>query len=218
MQKRLRRCIVVVVRSGYRGARALRALLGGPEVRRGLERLVRSIGGDGEDAGTLAVYVVVAAASAGALTLASACSGLGVSESLQLAGALVVGVIAVSAAVVLVRRQRGRTEKDELRWLVTRTAARLSGQHRHVPGARALRLACQPYGLLFAARSVGPALQHVTRMACVGLAAYPAKRLIPMLGPALELHGAYQTSLDSGRFVRHFALTALELSGESAIA
>jgi hypothetical protein len=39
-----------------------------------------------------------------------------------------------------------------------------------------------------------------------------------MLGPALELHGAYRVSLDSGRFVRQFALTALELSGESAFA
>jgi hypothetical protein len=217
MRKRLRRCIVVVVRSGYRSARAVRALLAGPHVRRGLERVVRSIGGDGENAGTLAVYVVVAAASAGGLTLASACSGLGVSESLQLAGAIVVGVAAVSAAIALVRRQRGHTEKLELRWLLTRTAARLGEQHRHVPGARTLQLACQPHALSFAARSAGPALQHVTRMACLRLASYPARRLISMLGPALELHGAYQTSLDSGRFVRHFALTALELADVSAL-
>jgi hypothetical protein len=209
---RLGACIIIVVRSGYRGARRVRAAMQGPRVQRALRHLASLLGGEGEGAGTLAVYVVVAAASAGALTIASACAGLGTSELLKVAAALTVGALAASAAIVLVRRRSGPSQRISMRSLVVSTAANIGARYRSVPGSRALQWACDPRALLALATSARPALQYVTTKACSSLISYPAQRFIPVLGPALDMLGAYKTSLDSARFVRHFALTALELS------
>jgi hypothetical protein len=212
---RLIGCIIVVVRSGYRGARCVRAVMKAPRTQRALQRLVQLIAGDGEDAGVLSISVVVAAASAGALTLAAACAGPGAAELLKLAGAVSVGAVAISAAIVLVRRRSGPSHGLTLRGLVVRTLARLGAPYDQVPVARVLHWACEPSPLPALVDAARPAFGYVTAAARSGLMLYPTRRMLPVLGQALDVLEACKTSLDSARFVRHFALTALHVSAEA---
>jgi hypothetical protein len=183
-------------------------------VRRGVEQLVRWVGGDGDGAKTLTVCVLVAAAGAGAFCILGAYAGTGTSELVDIAAALAVGALAVGAAVILVRRRLGHGDID-LRSLVQRAIARIDPQHQHGPAVRALTVACEPSTLLPTRQALPQAAQYVARRALKKLVKHPTRH-VPMLGSVLDLFSAYQTTVGSARFVQQFALTAVEVCCDAA--
>jgi hypothetical protein len=213
MGKRSTRRIVVVISWGLRGLREVRRACA-PQLRRALDLAVRVTGGEGEGAETLTVYVFVAAASIGALTLAGAFSGGGASELCKVAGAIAVGAIAVRAAIVLVRRCQGRTSRIGVRPLIAATVASVGAQHEHVPAARALQFVCEPSRLWAGTDLARAAVSYLLRTALSRVVKHPVLSLAPMLSPVVDVIDGCQATLHSARFVRQFALTAVELSRE----
>jgi hypothetical protein len=213
--KRSNRCVVVVMYWVIRGARRIRVTCA-PPVRRAAHGLVRLTGGDRDDAIVLGAHVVLAAASTGAIALAAVYVGGGASELLDLVGAVTIGAIAVSAAVLLVRRRVGGGRVIQVRPLIKAVAAQLDA-HLHVPAVRALRLACEPEQLWAErARALPSALEYIARRALKKLARQPAQMLVPGVGSVLSMVSACQDTLDNARFVQAFALTAVDVCRELA--
>jgi len=183
-------------------------------VRRGFEKLVRWVGGDGDGAKTLTVCVLVAAAGAGAFCILGAYAGSGTSELVDIVAALAVGALAVGAAVILVRRRLGHGDID-LRSLVKRAIARIDPEHQHGPAVRALTVACEPSTLLPTRQTLPHAVRYVARRALKKLVERPARH-VPVMGSVLDVFSAYQTTVGSARFVQQFALTAVEVCCDAA--
>jgi len=205
----LRRCVVVVLAIGLRGVRHWRAS-GALRLRGAIQAVVKVAGGEGEHARVLAVYVLVAAATEVVFACAAALTGGPAAELLKLASGLAIGAVAVSAAVVLVRHARGPARLGQMRPLLLATARRVDTSA--LPAAHALRLACAPRQLLEDPSPLRWAAHYAARHAVTQLAAHPMSRVSRQLVPALDLLDACRTTVDSARFVRHFALTAAELS------
>jgi hypothetical protein len=217
---RTRRPVIIVVCAIIRAGRRLRA---------GCEPLVRSVSrvvvqvvtDDGECATTLTAHVIVAAATGAAFSIGAAFAGVGSSELCKLAGAVVVGALAVSAASVLIRRQlRGSGAGHTLKPLLASAARQVIAEHAHHPAARALRVVLEPRRSA-AVATVGaalavlapalPLLQWPSSAQLLRLVLGRAKHLVPGVGLAMDVHGAYRHSRESARFVREFALTAVAL-------
>ena len=81
-----------------------------------------------------------------------------------------------------------------------------------LPTAQALQLACAPQLLWQGPNALRVALTYAARQAAQHVALHPIRSASRALAPALELLGAYQNTVDDVRFVRRFALTAVEIS------
>lgn len=217
---RTRRPVIIAVCAVLRVGRKLRASCE-PFVRSVSRVAVRIVTHDGECTTTLTAHVIVAAAAGAAFSIGAACAGVGSSELCKLAGAVVVGALAVSAATVLLRRQlRGSSSRHALVPLLASAARQLIAAHAHHPAARALRVVLEPRRST-AVATVGaaiavlapalPWLPYPSGAQLLSLALKPASRLVPGVSLALDVHGAYRHSRESARFVREFALTAVAL-------
>lgn len=215
-----RRPVIIAICTVIRVGRRLRAGCE-PFVRSVSRVAVRFVSHDGECTTTLTAHIVVAAATGAAFSIGAAWVGVGPSELCKLAGALVVGALAVSAASVLIRRQlRGSSAGHALRPLLASAARQLIAEHAHHPAARALRVVLEPRRSA-AVATVGaaiavlapslPSLRAPFDAQLLRLVLAPAKHLLPGMGLALDVHGAYRHSRESARFVREFALTAAAL-------
>jgi hypothetical protein len=219
--KRKRRAVVVVLCSFLRVERRVRETCG-PRVRGGIRVVVRMVAGEGQPSMTLTAHIVLAAASSAAFSIVGAWTGVGSAELCQIASAIVVGALAAAAASALVRRRMYGAERAELAALLGATAQLLLAEHARIPAARVLRVLLGPrqsaartsVGVAIAA--LAPLPETVPRGALVRLALRPAARMLPAMGVALELHGAYRDSRDNARFVREFALAAARLCPASA--
>ncbi|HTV26071.1 MAG TPA: hypothetical protein VMG12_45550 [Polyangiaceae bacterium] len=195
-----------------------------PFVRNVARVAVRVVAYDGECTTTLTAHVIIAAATGAAFSIGAAFAGVGSSELCKIAGAVVVGALAVSAATVLIRRQLDSGgARPSLRPLLASAARQVISGHAQHPAARILRvvyghhpsLAVATVGLAVAV--LAPALPSLPSLSEPGnaqllrFALKPAKRLVPGMGIALDVHGAYRHSRDSARFVREFALAAASL-------
>jgi hypothetical protein len=217
---RTRRPVIIAVCSVIRVGRRLRASCE-PLVRTVARVAVRVVTYDGECTTTLTAHVIVAAATGAAFSIGAAFAGVGSSELCKLAGALVVGALAVSAASVLVRRQlRGSSVRHALKPLLASAARHVIAEHAHHPAARALRVVLEPRRSA-AVATVGatiavlaPALPHLVKpwkADLLRMALKPATRLVPGMSLVFDVHGAFRHSRESARFVREFALTAVAL-------
>ena len=215
-KKHLRHYLVVVVAITLRGAQRLHSSCR-PKLRVVVRALVRVAGGDGEHAEVLALHVVAALATGAALTIVAACSAGPAAQLLEIARVLAIGAVAVSAAVVLVRRARGSARRAPLRPLILATAQRVDSCEARVPAALALQLACDPRLLCAGKDPIRLALRYATRQALSHVATQPWSSVSRSIAPALDLLGACRSTLDSARFVRHFALTAVALSAEPSL-
>jgi hypothetical protein len=208
--------VCIVIRVGRR----LRASCE-PFVRSVARVVVRVVSDDGACTTTLTAHVIVAAATGAAFSIGAAFAGVGSSELCKLAGAMVVGALAVSAASVLIRRQlRGSSAGHALKPLLASAARQVIAQHAHHPAARALRVALEPrrsaaVATLGAAIAVLapalPLLQFPSSAQLLCLVLRRAQHFVPGMSLALDVHGAYRHSRESARFVREFALTAVAL-------
>jgi hypothetical protein len=212
--------VIIAVCAVIRVGRRLRA--GCEPFVRGVSRVVvRVVSCDGDCATTLGAHVIVAAATGAAFSIGAAFAGVGSSELCKLAGAVVVGALAVSAASMLVRHQlRGSSASHALKPLLAGAARQVSSGYDHHPAARALRVVLEPRRSA-AVATVGaalavlapamPALRMPSNAQLLRLALKPAKHLVPVMGIAMDVHGAYRHSRESARFVREFALAAAAL-------
>jgi hypothetical protein len=209
-RKRSNTYIVVVVRAVLSRVDRVKAAFA-PRVQSVVAVVVRVTGCDGAEAEMLAAHVALAALSGGALALASALTGTGVSGLLKLAGEVAVGAIAVHAAITLVRSRSGALHNAPLRVLFAAAWAGLVGRHAAGPALRALAMSSEPgrrrWAELQPARS---ALRYATKQVFSRAALGPAKRAVPVLGQALELMSLYRNTLDNARYVHRFALAAAE--------
>jgi hypothetical protein len=180
-------------------------------LRLAVRAVVRLAGGEGEHAEILAAHVVVAVAGGAALTALAAVAHGPTSQLCKVARTALMGAVAVSAVVVLVRRTGGDAERASIRPLIAQTARRLTASSASPPAARALQVACDPHLLWASSNSLRPALRHAARKTVSRLAIEPVVTCTPGLGSALEILDGYRTTVESARFVREFALTALEL-------
>lgn len=206
-----RRIVVVMCAVVLRGVRRIRASLK-PRAEAVLAVVVRASGCSGAGLELVTAHVVLAALGAGALTFAGALAGPGHSQALQLAGVLGVSAIALHAVFVVARQYDRR---HPLRPLLVSALARLLPHHGRVPAARVLALACEPQRhwreLPRASEMLRLVLRSALRASTTKLALARVKRLVPGLGPALELMDAGEAALLSARFVRELALAASEL-------
>ena len=208
-RQRSRQYIVVVVRAVLTGAKRVGAALG-PPVQRVVEVVVRVTGGEGENAEVVAVHVALAALSTGVLMLASACVDPGTSTLLKTAAACSVGLIAVHAALVIVRRRSGPVRGSQARPLIAAAVARLPERQAQVAAAHALALACEPQQLWGKRPSATMAAQYVLKQAFSRALVAPTKEFVPGISQVLDVVGAYQKTLANARFVRQFAQAATE--------
>jgi hypothetical protein len=214
--KRSNRCVVVVMYWVLRGARRVRVTCVSP-TRRTAQALVRALGGEREDAVVIAAHVVLAAASTGAIALAAAYVGGGASELADLVGAVAVGAIAVSVAVVLVRRRMGRGRVIQVRPLIAAAAAKVDARHLHLPAIRALHFMCEPERLWSQPTAALPrAARYLARRVVKEFALRPAKSMLPVVGSVMSVASACQDTVDNARFVQAFALTAVDVCRELA--
>jgi hypothetical protein len=219
--KRGRRPVVMIVCSLLRVERRVRATCG-PYVRCVARVVVRVVVGDGDGSITLAAHIVVAAASSAAFSIVAAWTGLGSAELCKIASALIVGALAAGAASALVRRRSSGADRLVLRALLAATAGQLLADHPRLPAARVLRVVLGPrrsaaqasVGVALAA--LAPALDDAAQGTLLRLALRPAARMLPAMGVALYIHGAYRDSRDNARFVREFALRAAALCPTAA--
>jgi hypothetical protein len=209
--------MVVVVCSFLRIGRQVRTTCG-PYVRSVARVVVRVIVGDGDDSTTLTAHIVVAAVSSAAFSVVAACTGIGSGELCKLASALVVGALAAGAATMLVRRRMRGAARGELRALLGAATRQLLAEQARVPAARVLRVllgsgkSAALASVCVALAALAPELDPAANAALLlRLALRPAARILPGMGVALDLHGAYRDSCDNARFVREFALTAASL-------
>lgn len=208
-RRRSKTYIVVVMRAVLSGVDRVKVAFA-PRAQRVIAIVVRVTGCDGAEAEMLAVHVALAALCGGALALASALTGTGASTLLKLASELTLGAIAVHAAVTLVRSRSGVPQHAPLRRLIAAALADVAGRQAALPVLRALAILCEPgrrWAELQPARST---LRYAAKQVFSLTAVRPAKRALPGLGQALELMSLYRTTLDSARFVHHFALSAAE--------
>jgi hypothetical protein len=230
---KVRRSLVIVACWVERGPPALRAALRHlgsastrSRARRGLDTalsrlrgcaqlVVQRIGGQAEGAVLLTGCVLVAAASTAAIAIIAGQLGSGPGELLELAGALAVGVFAVGATVWLLRVRAGATAPLELRALTASVLHRLEPRHQRGRALRVLRAACDPRCLLPSQRLLRDCIEQLARRARKEIVHRPLRHL-PVLGSALRVLSVCEDTLDSGRFVREFAFTALELYSEAA--
>jgi hypothetical protein len=215
-RKNLHHCLVFIVRVGLRGADRLRSACR-PRALIVVRAIVRVAGGDGEHAELLAVHVLVAAAAGTALTLAAAFTGGPASELLKVLRTLAIGAVAVSAALLLVQRARGPAQSARVRPLLLLTTRRIAPREAQLPAARALQLACDPGALWTGTDPIRLVVRYAARKALSQVTTRPITQLSPVIGPALDLVGAYRNTLDSARFVRQFALTAVEVSRDPSL-
>lgn len=208
-----RRIAVVMCVFVLRQARRIRSAVT-PRAQAVLTVVVRVSGCSGTAVEVVAAHVVLAALGAGALALAAALTGPGHSHALQLAGVLGVSAIALHAVFVVARRY-DRDKRHRLRPLLVRALARVLPDHGQVPAARVLAVACEPQRLWVELPRAGELLRLAASWALhastTQLALARAKRLVPGLGPALELMDAGQAALVSARFVRELALAASDV-------
>jgi hypothetical protein len=209
-RNQVRRGLVVAIAVGIRGTRALKKSCG-PQLRLAVRAVVRLAGGEGEHAEILAAHVVVAVAGGVALTALAAVAQGPTSQLCKVARTALMGAVAVSAVVVLVRRAGGKAERARMRPLIARAAHRLTASSASAPAARALQVACDPRLLWTGHDSLRPALRYAARKTVSRLAIEPVVTCTPGLGWALEIIDGYRTTAQSARFVREFALAALEL-------
>ena len=214
--KNLRHCLVIVVTVGLRGAQRLRRACR-PRVLIVVRAIVRVAGGDGEHAELLAAHVLVAAATGAALTLAAVFTGGPAAELLKVARMLAIGAVAVSAALILVQRARGPAKSARVRPLLLLTTQRIDAREAQLPAARALQLACDPRVLWTGTDPARLVVRYAARKALSQVTTRPITQLSPVIGPALDLVGAYRNTVDSARFVRQFALTAVEVSRDPSL-
>jgi hypothetical protein len=173
--------------------------------------IVRVISSDGDSRSPLTAHIVIVAGSSALFGAGAAWMGVGGSELCKLAGALVVGALAVSAASLLVKRQLG-ADSREWRPLLAATVRLVLPAHAGVPAARLLQLVFDPPRTL-AALSAGVTRAAIALPLQHGQAAMMRRvmRSVPMLTLALDAHETYRDVQMSVRFVRHFALTAAAL-------
>jgi len=211
--KRARRPIVVLLCAVIRVGRRVRTTCA-PHARgaqRWLTRVTREAGAAGVE-----THIIVAVVSSAAFAIGAAWSGVGASELCRLAGALVVGALAVSAASTLIRRQLGH-RPSELRPLLAGAALAVLRHHTGLPAARVLRVALAPQrspaaaSVNIALAALTPPLDAFEDPKLLGLALRPALRLVPAVGVAIDAHSAYLDCVESARFVRAFAQTAAAL-------
>lgn len=182
----------------------------------------------GARCGTLSRHTLAAGAVAGGLALSQAFAGPGLSELLGLLGGLSVAVIAVSAVLRVARHNARPGQVICSRAIIRASFLHIAPVHRQLPAARAMHVLCTPRPSLettlgrvlhpraLLAAGAGPLFGKAARWALKSLALRPALKLIPGLGPAIELAHAYQTSLASVRFLRDFERAAAELCAASA--
>jgi hypothetical protein len=209
--KTLHRYLVVVVAVGLRSARRWQRT-GGPKLRVVVQAAVRVAGGDGEYAVVLAVHVLAAAATGAAVTIAAAFATGPAAQLLEIARVVAIAAVAVSAAVILVRHARGSARLRSVRPLILATARRIDSSQTPGLAALALQLACDPRLLWAGPNPIRLVLRHAAQHVISHVAQQPLASLPALIGPALNLFGAYRTTIDNARFVRDFALTAVELS------
>jgi hypothetical protein len=211
--KKTRRPIVVFLCAVIRVGRRVRTTCA-PQARgvqRWMTRVARESGGAGVE-----THIVIAVVSSAAFAIGAAWSGVGTSELCRLAGAIVVGALAVSAASTLIRRQLGH-RPHELRPLLAGAALTVLRSHTGLPAARVLRVALAPQrspaaaSVHIALAALAPPLDALEDPKLLGLALRPALRLVPAVGMALDAHGAWLDCVESARFVRAFAQTAVAL-------
>ena len=217
---RARRPVIIALCTVIRVGRRLRANCE-PFVRNVARVVVRVVACDGECAATLTAHVIVAAATGAAFSIGAAFAGVGSSELCKIAGAVLVGALAVSAATILIRRQLGDgSARAALRPLLAGAARHVVREHAQHPAARILRVvygqhrssAVATVGVAIAVLAPAlPSLPALDDAQLLRLLLQPAKRLLPGMSLALDVHGAYRHSRDSARFVREFALTAASL-------
>jgi len=212
----VRRYVVIVLVVGLRGARRLQRTCG-PKLRVVVRAVVKIAGGEGEHAELLALHVLVAAATGAGLTLAAAFTAGPPAELLKIVRLVAIGAVAVSAAVVLVRRTSGSARRTPVRPLIRATARRLDSGEAPPAAARALQLVCDPPLLWAGPNAIRPALCYAARNVLSHVAKHPLTHLSPAIVPALELLDGYHGTVDSARFVRQFALTAVEVSREPSL-
>ena len=164
--------------------------------------------------GIVEVHIIVAAVSTAAFALAAAWAGGGTSQLCKVAGAVVVGALAVSAARAVIRRRQLGERPSELRPVLASAARTVLGSHSQLPAARLLRVLLGPRRSA-ASASVGIALAvwapSLSDPTLVRLALKPALRLVPAVGAAFDAHHAYCDCVESARFVRTFAEAAASL-------
>lgn len=211
--KRTRRPVVVFLCAVIRIGRRVRTTCA-PHARgaqRWMARVAREVGAAGVE-----THIIVAVVSSAAFAIGGAWSGVGTSELCKLAGAVVVGALAVSAASTLIRRQLGH-QPHELRAVLAGAALTVLRHHTGLPAARVLRVALTQQrspaaaSVNIALAALTPPLEALHDPKLLGLALRPALRLVPAVGVALDAHGAYLDCLESARFVRAFAQTAAAL-------
>ena len=206
------RPLVVVLCAVIRVGRRVRTICA-PRAR-GAKRWMVRVAREASAAG-VEIHIVVAVVSTAAFALGAAWSGVGTSELCKLAGAVVVGAVAVSAASSLIRRL-GRSP-SELRPVLASTALAVLRQHARLPAARVLRVVlgprCSPAtaSVSIALAALAPDLETLENPQLLGLALRPALRLVPAVGVVLDAHDAYRDCFESARFVRAFAQTAAAL-------
>ena len=211
--KRARRPIVVFLCAVIRVGRRVRTTCAphARGARRWMTRVAREVGVAGVE-----THIIVAVISSAAFAIGAAWTGVGTSELCRLAGAIVVGALAVSAASTLIRRQIGH-RPHELRPVLAGAALTVLRHHTGLPAARVLRVALAPQrspaaaSVNIALAALTPPLEGLDDAKLLGLALRPALRLVPAVGVALDAHGAYLDCVESARFVRAFAQTAAAL-------
>ena len=214
--KHLHRCLVVVVAIGLRGARGWRRTCA-PKLCVVVHAVVSVAGGDGEHARALAAHVAAAAAATAALSIAAALSSGPAAQLLEATRIVAIAALAVSAALVLVGRARGSARRGAVRPLILATARRVDSLAAPLPAAFALQLACEPRLLWASAQPIRLALHHAARQVVSRATTNPWTSVPALISPALSLLGTCRSTLDSARFVRQFALTAVELSAEPSL-
>jgi hypothetical protein len=209
---RTRRPIVVFLCAVIRVGRRVRTTCA-PHARgaqRWVTRVAREVGVAGVE-----THIIIAVVSSAAFAIGAAWTGIGTSELCRLAGAMVVGALAVSAASTLIRQLGHRP--SELRPVLAGAALTVLRHHTGLPAARVLRVALAPQrspaaaSVNIALAALTPPLAALEDPKLLGLVLRPALRLVPAVGVALDAHGAYLDCVESARFVRAFAQTAAAL-------
>lgn len=176
--------------------------------------------------GPLTRHAVAAGVTAGGLAIARSFAGPGISELLELASALAVGAIAVSAGVRIARRHSASGVPIRARSLIAATTVEVAPEHRDLLSVRALVVVCDPRAAIDRARAalqdpeawlmdglVHAALGAAARRLLKSLMIAPAVGLLPGLGAALDIVNACEKGASSLRFIHHFESSAEQLCG-----
>jgi hypothetical protein len=158
---------------------------------------------------SLTRHALLAGAAAGTVALAKAFAGPGVSELLDVAGAVAVGAIAVSAVICVARRSR-RGGWVHVRALIVATARRVAPAHRQLLAVKTLEFVCAPRSFVLLL-TPGPWLGQAAEWAVTKVILDPALERVPVFGLALQMVGVCKASVRHALFVREFETSAAQL-------